>query len=72
MTVDRPTTLPPQWAESLLEMMLPPRDRDSVCGDLLEEYRQSVVPALGAGANRWYLAASRLAPASRGPRSGAC
>jgi hypothetical protein len=26
-----------------------------VSGDLLEEYRQSIVPVLGAGANRWYV-----------------
>ena len=55
MITDRPTTLPPQWAESLLRLLLTPADRDSVSGDLLEEYRQSIVPALGAGANRWYL-----------------
>jgi hypothetical protein len=55
MTIDRPTTLPPRWAESLLRLLLKPEDRESVSGDLLEEYRQAVVPALGAGANRWYL-----------------
>jgi hypothetical protein len=55
MTVDRPTTLPPRWAESLLRMMLAPKDRDSVSGDLLEEYRTSIVPSLGGGANRWYI-----------------
>jgi hypothetical protein len=55
MTIDRPTTLPPPWAESLLRLMLRPEDRDSVSGDLLEEYRESIVPALGAKANRWYI-----------------
>jgi hypothetical protein len=55
MTLDRPTTLPPQWAESLLRMLLKPRDRDSVSGDLLEEYRESIVPALGSRADRWYI-----------------
>ena len=55
MTIDRPTTLPPSWAESLLRLILRPEDRDSVSGDLLEEYRESIVPALGAKANSWYI-----------------
>jgi hypothetical protein len=55
MTPDSSTTRPPQWAESLLRLFLTPGDRDSVSGDLLEEYRESIVPALGAGANRWYV-----------------
>ena len=55
MTIDRPTTLPPRWAESLLCLLLEPEDRESVSGDLLEEYRQAIVPARGAGANRWYV-----------------
>src|SRR3954462_14055137 len=55
MLTDRPTTLPPPWAESLLRMMLAPKDRDSVSGDLLEEYRESIVPSVGRGAGRWYL-----------------
>ena len=54
MRIDRPTTLPPQWAESLLRMFLSPADRDSVSGDLLDEYRESIRPERGAGANRWY------------------
>jgi hypothetical protein len=55
MTADRPTTLPPRSAESLLRLLLAPENRDSVSGDLLEEYRESIVPSRGAGANRWYL-----------------
>jgi hypothetical protein len=55
MTADRPTTLPPRWAESLLRLLLAPKDRDSVSGDLLEEYRESIVPSRGAGANAWYV-----------------
>jgi hypothetical protein len=47
--------MPPLWAESLLRTMLEPDDRDSVSGDLLEEYRESIVPVLGAKANRWYI-----------------
>lgn len=46
---------PPRWAESLLWMFLAPADRDSVSGDLLEEYRESIVPDRGADANRWYV-----------------
>ena len=54
MTTDRSPT-PPGWAESLLRMFLAPADRDPVSGDLLEEYRDSIVPERGAGANRWYV-----------------
>jgi hypothetical protein len=55
MTTDRPTTLPPRWAESLLRMVLTAKDRDSVSGDLLEEFRETIVPSRGGGANRWYI-----------------
>jgi hypothetical protein len=55
MTADPSTARPPQWAESLLRLMLRPEDRESVSGDLLEEYRESIVPTLGAWANRWYI-----------------
>ena len=55
MTRRRSTKLPPRWAESLLRMLLPPEDRDSVSGDLLEEYRESIVPALGDKASGWYV-----------------
>ena len=36
MTSDRPTPRPPEWAESLLRIMLKPGDRESVSGDLLQ------------------------------------
>jgi hypothetical protein len=55
MKKDRPTTRPPQWAEALLRLLLKPEDRDSVSGDLLEEYRDSIVSALGSKADRWYV-----------------
>jgi hypothetical protein len=55
MTTESSTALPPRWAESLLLMLLPPEDRDSVSGDLLEEYRDSILPALGGKANGWYI-----------------
>ena len=47
---------PPRWAEAALRALLKPRDRDTVTGDLLEEYREAVVPALGVfRARLWYL-----------------
>jgi hypothetical protein len=55
MTLDRSTTLPPDLAETLLEASLSADDRESVTGDLLEEYRESIVPAMGARADRWYI-----------------
>ncbi len=55
MTNHSSTALPPRWAESLLRMLLPAEDRDSVSGDLLEEYRESVLPALGPRARGWYV-----------------
>jgi len=39
MTMDRPAAQPPRWAEATLRLLLKPEDRDSVSGDLLEEYR---------------------------------
>ena len=51
MTIDRSSTRPPEWAEALLRLLLKPEDRESVSGDLLEEYRQSVVPERGRGAD---------------------
>ena len=53
--MDRPTTRPPKWAEALLRLLLKPEDRESVSGDLLEEYRQSAVPERGKGADAWYV-----------------
>lgn len=46
---------PPAWAEAALCLLLRPRDRESVSGDLLEEYRHAIVPALGRRADLWYL-----------------
>jgi hypothetical protein len=51
------TAAPPRWAESLLRLVLSPEGFESVSGDLLEEYRDSVRPERGAGrADRWYVA----------------
>ena len=46
---------PPRWAEAILRSLLKPGDRESVSGDLLEEYRETIVPALGPAADRWYV-----------------
>jgi hypothetical protein len=48
---------PPVWAEIILRSVLKRRDFDTVSGDLLEEYRDTVYPARGRmGADRWYVA----------------
>jgi hypothetical protein len=51
-----PTGQPPVWAEALLRALLPQRSRDAIAGDLLEEYRESVLPAGGTFlAKIWYV-----------------
>ncbi len=48
---------PPRWAEAWLRLLLPARDRETVSGDLLEEYRDTVRPARGRlRADAWYVA----------------
>jgi hypothetical protein len=47
---------PPEWAERLLQAFLTSHAFESVSGDLLEEYRDTVFPARGAHrANVWYV-----------------
>jgi hypothetical protein len=46
---------PPAWAECALRAILEARHRDTVTGDLLEEYRELVVLRGNRGAQRWYL-----------------
>jgi len=47
---------PPRWAERLLLIVLPRRDRETIPGDLLEEFREVVLPSRGrAGARIWYV-----------------
>jgi hypothetical protein len=47
---------PPRWAEFLLERLLVARDRETVAGDLREEYVESVMPRSGRLlADLWYL-----------------
>lgn len=54
MTSNEPS--PPRWAEAMLLSLLRPADRESIAGDLLEEYRAARRPSLGAlRANAWYV-----------------
>lgn len=47
---------PPSWIERLLQVLLPLRNRQTVVGDLLEEFRERKVSQLGYwGASFWYL-----------------
>ena len=47
---------PPRWAERLLRVLLAPANRDTITGDLLEEYRDAIEPTRGAvRARLWYL-----------------
>src|SRR5579864_723262 len=47
---------PPRWAEWLLRSLVRPGDRESISGDLLEEYREVRRPALGVlRADAWYV-----------------
>ena len=47
---------PPRWLERMLLHFLPARDRETISGDLLEEYREEQVPRSGAlRADVWYL-----------------
>lgn len=47
---------PPRWLERTLLLFLSARDRDTISGDLLEQYREEQLPRLGSTwANVWYL-----------------
>ena len=48
------TTRPPEWAEALLRLSLKAIDREDVSGDLLEQYRGSIVPVRGKTAADWW------------------
>lgn len=50
------TANPPRWVEVLLKVFLKPGDFESVSGDLLEQYRDSVYPVRGRRrADLWYV-----------------
>jgi len=40
-------TNPPRWSELALHVILKRRDRESIAGDLLEEYREEILPSRG-------------------------
>ena len=47
---------PPRWAEAMLMRLLKPNEREAISGDLLEEYREERLPAMGrVRAGFWYL-----------------
>jgi len=47
---------PPGWAQWLVSALVPARTRESVLGDLLEEYRDGQMTARGtAAASAWYV-----------------
>ncbi len=49
-------TAPPPWAEQLLESLLPVRDRQTITGDLREEYLEAILPTTRPlRADLWYL-----------------
>jgi hypothetical protein len=50
------TPAPPAWADAWLQLLLPARDRETVSGDLMEEYRENVRPRSSKlAADAWYL-----------------
>jgi hypothetical protein len=47
---------PPAWADVLVSLMVDADDRENVPGDLVEEYCESILPAVGRSrADIWYL-----------------
>jgi hypothetical protein len=47
---------PPAWADAWLRWLLPARDRETISGDLMEEYRVSVRPKRSRfAADVWYV-----------------
>jgi hypothetical protein len=54
MMPDEPN--PPRWADAILRSLVRPSDRETISGDLLEEFRAVQYPVRGAlRANGWYL-----------------
>jgi hypothetical protein len=45
---------PPRGSEALLRLLLIDRDRETISGDLLEEYREVALPTRGSAAARWW------------------
>jgi hypothetical protein len=50
------SAMPPRWAETLLRLVLDSRDRATVSGDLLEEFRENIRPTRGRiASDSWYI-----------------
>ena len=63
-----------KWADRVLRLLLRSRDRDTISGDLLEEYQEDVLPAKGPFAARlWYVrqVVSFISPVTSGLAIGA-
>ncbi|HVE79211.1 MAG TPA: ABC transporter permease, partial [Gemmatimonadaceae bacterium] len=68
MTPTRPTAHPPRLALRLLEALLPESDREPFVGDLVEEFHEARLPALGASrARRWFWCETAVALAALRP-----
>jgi len=47
---------PPEWAQSLLRLLLEPRHRETIPGDLLEDYRERLLTGTRrSAATAWYI-----------------
>jgi hypothetical protein len=46
---------PPEWAQWLLRSMLEPRHRETIPGDLLEDYRERLNHESRSSVNAWYI-----------------
>jgi hypothetical protein len=57
-------TIPPRWAQILLRALVNRGDFESVSGDLLEEYRDSIYPTRGRRRARWWYVKQVLSFAS--------
>ncbi|HEY0781744.1 MAG TPA: hypothetical protein VGE98_04750 [Thermoanaerobaculia bacterium] len=56
MSSERNDAAPPRWAEAMLVRVLAPADSPAIAGDLLEHYREGVLPTRGRlRADLWYV-----------------
>lgn len=54
--IDRSNRIhPPTWMEHLLRMLLPPHERETIAGDLREEFHDRAVSQSADRAQLWYL-----------------
>lgn len=52
--MSEPSSTPPDWAEALVTLLTPARDRDTIAGDLHEEYADRAAGRGQSSANWWY------------------